>query len=73
MLNDDTGMTKLDDVLKQDQALSQNWLTFSCNTWARTTVNVSKIALEGDDCWKAAPYVKELYERSMGATRIIRV
>ena len=66
MPNNDTEMTKLDDVLMPDQALSQSWLTSNCNTTTRKTVNVSRIALEGDDCWKAAPHVKELYQRSVG-------
>ena len=32
MPNDDTGMTKLDDVLIPGQALSLSWLTSNCNT-----------------------------------------
>ena len=65
MPNDDTGMTKLDDVLIPDQALSLSWLTSNCNTRTHMTVDVSRIALEGDDCWKAAPHVMQLYQRSM--------
>ena len=30
------------------------------------TVDVSRIALEGDYCWNAAPHVKELYQRPKG-------
>ena len=37
MPNNDTEMTKLDDVLMPDQALSQSWLTSNCNTMTRKT------------------------------------
>ena len=62
---DYTRITKLDDVLISDQALSQSWPASKCNTATRETVAVSRIELEGDDCWKSAPHVKEVYQRSV--------
>lgn len=65
MPNDETELTKLDTELMPSQALCQSRLTSSPSIGTPLSSITAKHELEEDDCWKTAPHVQELYQRSI--------